>query len=80
MLDTLKVEYDLCMVSLRAAGGISAGEMYRLKIWKASSSNDRLSQSLCQFGGKHGISSGMNNPLSDASPLRMTSSKESCSF
>ncbi len=76
-LGTLKFEYDLCTMFLRAADGTSAVEMYKLKIWKASSSNDRLSQSFCQFSGKEGIASGINNPLSRARPLRRTSSKES---
>lgn len=78
MSGILKVEYDRHMISLRAAGGISAGEMYKLKIWKASSSNDDRSQSCCQFGGKGGISSGMNSPLSGARSRRTVSSKESC--
>jgi hypothetical protein len=52
--------------------------MYRLKTWNASSSKGRLSQSFCQCGGRDGITSGMNNPLSGARPLRTTSSKESC--
>lgn len=75
--DTLKVEHDLCIMSF-SAGGISAGEIYRLKIWNARSSNDKLHHSFCQLFGKEGISSGINNPLSAARPLRMTYSKESC--
>jgi hypothetical protein len=76
-LGTLKVEYDLCIMSLREGGGISAGEMYRLKTSNASPSKGRSAQSFCQFGGREGISSGMNNPLSGARPFRTTSSKES---
>lgn len=33
-LGTLKVEYDLCIISLREGGGISASEMYRLKTFR----------------------------------------------
>ena len=66
------------MISLRSAEGISAGEIYKEKIRKASSSNVNSSHSVCQFGGRDGITSGMNNPLSGARPLRTTSSKESC--
>lgn len=64
-------------MSLGAADGTSEAEMYKVKIWKASSSNDRLSHSFCQFRGNEGIASGMNNPLSGARPLRRTSSMES---
>lgn len=74
---SLNVAYDRWMMSFSAFGGISVGEMYRLKIWKASSSKDRLSHSFCQCGGRDGIASGMNSPLSDARPLRTASSKES---
>ena len=66
-------------MSLRDGGGISAGEMNGLKILIASPSKGRLAQSFCQFGGREGISSGMNNPLSGARPLSTTSSKESYS-
>jgi hypothetical protein len=76
-LGTLKVEYDLCIMSFREGGGISAGEMYRLKTSNASPWKGRLALSFCQFGGREGISSGMNNPLSGARSFRTTSSKES---
>ena len=65
------------MISLSAAGWISAGEIYKLNIRNASSSNDSFSQSRCQSNGNEGISSGMNSPLSDARPLSTTSSKDS---
>ena len=68
-LGTLKVEYDLCIIFLREGGGISAGEMYRLKTSNASPSKGRLAQSFCQFGGRERISSGMNNLLSGRGPL-----------
>ena len=79
ILGIRKVEYEFRMISSRAAGGISAGEIYKLKTRNARSSKDRFSHSSCQFGGKDGISSGMNKPLSGASPLRTASSKENCS-
>jgi hypothetical protein len=61
---------------LRESYGISAGEMYRLKILNARSSNDRFAQSFFQFDGREGIASGTNSPLSDARPFRTASSKE----
>src|SRR5271170_6603685 len=61
---------------LRESCGISAGEMYRHKISNARSSNDRFAQSFFQFGGREGIASGTNSPLSDARPFRTASSKE----
>jgi hypothetical protein len=76
-LGTLKVEYDLCIMSLREGSGISAGEMYRLRTSNASLSKVRLARSSCQFGGREEISSGMNNPLSGVGSFRTTSSKES---
>jgi hypothetical protein len=78
MLGTLKLEYDRCIISLRESSGISAGEMYKLKISKVRSSKDRLVQSSRQFGGRDGIVSGMNKPLSGARPFKTASSNETC--
>src|SRR6266536_647116 len=56
--------------------GTSAGEMYRRRISNSRSSNDKFAQSFFQFGGREGIASGTNSPLSDARPFRTASSKE----
>lgn len=64
------------MMSLRSAEGISDEEMYREKISYARSSKERLCHLVAQSLGSTGISSGMNRPPSEASPLSTTSSKE----
>lgn len=65
------------MMSLRSAEGISLSEMYKVKISKASSWNERLRHLDCQSEGSAGTSSGMNRPPSAARPLRTTSSNDS---
>jgi hypothetical protein len=51
-LGTLKVEYDLCIRSLREGDGISAGEMYRLKTSNASPSKGRLARHSASLVGE----------------------------
>jgi hypothetical protein len=51
--------------------------MYRERISKANSENERFFHLVSQSLGSCGISSGMNRPPSEARPLSTTSSKES---
>lgn len=72
--------YERLMISLRSSEGISLDEMYNDMIRKARSSKLRSRHSVSHPSGRDGISSGMNKPPSEASPLRTTSSKDSWKF
>jgi hypothetical protein len=65
------------ITSLKSEGGISDGEILRVRISKASSEKERFFHFDSQSLGREGISSGMNSPPSDERPLNTTSSKDS---